>query len=655
MSNLLNYLEFITESVNDGKIIYSVKFRTLLKSVSDKAAKDERTKMFNIASHLLMIENRSDYKDTFTLIDITDKNDTLSMINVSRINRAISNDPDILSFIDSIPQELRVDHIISHASYGSNNVNWINKLWNSQRTDVKVGRYAKRVLTNVAKLSVNDTDVEMFVNLYKSSFDYEKGMKDKIEIVSGDAIREWYSEETYQSGGGSLNNSCMRYPKCQRYFDIYVKNPEVCQMMILKNEDGKLIGRALIWKLDNGKTYMDRVYTVNDSDTNIFKEYAEEKGWTNTYYTRNSSMTVQLKKEEYNKFPYMDTFHSYNKETNVLVNDEVRESDEWYILQNTDGSYSEGGGVWSEYHGEYISAEEAIWCENIDSYVHQDEAIWLEYRQEWAGPSDGIVWSEYQQESYYRDDASFSDCMGSWLYNEEMITVITNASGDTDYCLPDRKDLYIESDNGEYYLRKNYVKNPFGEGYVFLDQKIDGVKFIDMLESKVKEETGDTNDGKKAREKLRSIVDELISKMDNGDLDDIINQVADSESYKKLGNWWRMFMSKEPLLSPKLVLYYILYWSICETHFDPNKYSYGFNGTSTQVNAYNGVLDLIKNEEDKLVYKNCVIRQGSTNDNPNASNERIRSFVCELTNIAIQFDYSVFGNEFLRLYLYLTT
>jgi hypothetical protein len=617
--------------------------------VSDKAAKDESTKSFNIASHLLNIESRADYRDTFTLIDVTDKNDTLSMINISRINRAISHDPDILSFIGTIPEELRVDHIISHAAHSSNGVNWINKLWNSQRTDVKVGRYAKRVLTSVAKLTVKDSDIEIFVNLYKSSFDYEKGLKDRLEIVSGDDIKDWYSEDTYQTGGGSLNNSCMRYSKCQKYFDIYTKNPEVCQMLILKNENNKLIARALIWKLVNEQTYMDRVYTVNDSDTNIFKEYATEKGWS-TYYGRNNDMKVQLKNEEYNKFPYMDTFYSYNKSVNILVNDAVRESNDWYILQNTDGSYSEGGGVWSEYHNEYINEEEAIWCENINSFVYQDDAIWLEYRQEWAGPSDEIIWSEYQQESYYRDDASFSDCMGSWLLNEDMITVTTNADGDTDYCLPDRKDLYIEVD-GEYYLRSKYVKNPFGEGYVFLDQKIDGVKFTDILESKVKEETGDTNDGKKAREKLKSIVDELISKMDNGDLDDIINQVADSDSYRKMGNWWRMFMSKESLLSPKLVLYYILYWSICETHFDPNKYSYGFNGTSTQINAYNGVLDIIKNEDDKLIYKNCVIRQGSTEP----SNERVRSLVCELTNISIQFDYSVFGNEFLRLYLYLTT
>lgn len=646
MNNLLKYVEFIVESVNDGRIIYSVKFRTLLKSVADKANKDAATKSFNIAAHLLNIENRADYKDTFTLIDVTDKNDTLSMINISRINRAISHDPDILSFIDSIPQELRVDHIISHASHGSNNINWIDKLWNSQRTDVKVGRYSKRVLTSVAKLTIKDSDIETFVNLYKSSFDYEKGLKDRLEIVSGDTIREWYYEDTYQSGGGSLNNSCMRYKKCQIYFDIYTKNPEVCQMLILKNESGKLIARALIWKLIDGRTYMDRIYTVNDSDSNIFRDYAAEKGWPH-YTNHRGTLEVQLKKEEYNKFPYMDTFTSYNKETNILINDEMRgESNDWYILQNTDGSYSNGGGVYSEYHGEYINEEEAIWCENINSYVYQDDAIWLEYRQEWAGPSDDIVWSEYQQESYYRDDASFSDCMSSWLYNEDMINILINSSGDSDYCLPDRKDLYIEVD-GEYYSRQHYVKNPFGEGYVFIDQKIDGVKFTDLLESKVKEETGDDGNGVKAREKLIEMVNQLASKMNNGELDDILEQVRDSDSYQKLGNWWRMVMSKDQLQSPKIVLYYILYWSINENHFNPNRWM----SLTTYINAFEGVINVIPNDEDKSILRGYAIRQGTTD----ISNEKIRSLINELTTIAIQFDYSVFGSDFYKLYLYLTT
>lgn len=645
MSNLLKYVEFIVESVNDGRIIYSTRLRTLLRSVSDKS-KDT----FNVAGYLLRLENRIDYKDTFTLIDITDKNDTISMINISRINRAISHDPDILSFIDSVSPENRVDHIIAHASYGSNSIPWIDRLWKNQRTDVKIGRHVKRLIPKLSQISgtskITDADIEVFVNLYKSSFDYEKGLKDRLEMVNGDLIKEWYSEGKYQSGGGSLNNSCMRYSKCQNYFDIYTKNPEVCNLLILKNESGKLIARSLIWKLTDGRTYMDRVYTVNDSDTNIFRDYATEKGWI--YYNGGglSKMEVQLKKEEYVKFPYMDTFYSYNKEVNILVNDEIRESDDWYILQNTDGSYTAGGGVWSEYHNEYLNEEEAVWCDNINSYVYQDDAIWLEYRQEWAGPSDGIIWSEYQQESYYRDDAIWSECMNSWLYMEDTISIATNASGDTDACVGDRKDLYIEVD-GEYYSRKTYVKNPFGDGYIFLDQKVDGVKFIDLLESKVKEETGDDGNGVKAREKLIEIVNQLIQKMNNGELDDVLDQIRESESYKKLGDFWRRYMSKESLLSPNLVAYYILYWSINENHFNPNKWCQ----VSVYVNAYNGVVELIPNEDDKIMFKKAAIRSGYEE----VSTDRIRTLIMELTNISIQFDYSIFGVEFLKLYLYLTT
>ena len=638
MSNLLKYVEFIVESVNDGRIIYSTRLRTLLRSVSDKS-KDT----FNVAGYLLRLENRIDYKDTFTLIDITDKNDTISMINISRINRAISHDPDILSFIDSVSPENRVDHIISHASYGSNSIPWIDRLWKNQRTDVKIGRHVKRLIPKLSQISgtskITDADIEVFVNLYKSSFDYEKGLKDRLEMVNGDLIKEWYSEGKYQSGGGSLNNSCMRYSKCQNYFDIYTKNPEVCNLLILKNESGKLIARSLVWKLTDGRTYMDRVYTVNDSDTNIFRDYATEKGWI--YYNGGglSKMEVQLKKEEYVKFPYMDTFYSYNKEVNILVNDEIRESDDWYILQNTDGSYSVGGGVWSEYHNEYLNEDEAVWCDNINSYVYQEDAIWLEYRQEWAGPSEEIIWSEHSQESYYRDDVVWSECMTSWLHTEDTIEIITDYDEEIDYCDPIRKDIYIEV-GGKYYLRKNYVKNPLKglNEYVFLDQKENGVKFKDQLESVVKEETGDNGDGIKARERLNILIKELMSK----DNTEHIKSIENISAYKDWKNSYQL-RGRENILQTIDILYYVFYWYSIPDRPSPNKYlSPSFVGSK-----YNELLQLIP-DESSVRYKNFASVGEAI------SSDKARLIISGLSGVAIEFDYSVFGVEFCKLYLYLS-
>jgi hypothetical protein len=74
-----------------------------------------------------------------------------------------------------------------------------------------------------------------------------------FEIVEGDEIAKWYRYENYAENKGTLGNSCMR-DKRDSFFEIYTKNPEVCRMLILK-EDDKILGRALIWKLNSFKSY----------------------------------------------------------------------------------------------------------------------------------------------------------------------------------------------------------------------------------------------------------------------------------------------------------------------------------------------------------------------------------------------------------------
>ena len=60
-----------------------------------------------------------------------------------------------------------------------------------------------------------------------------------------------------------------------------MQSPEVCTLVIYKSDDDtdKILGRALLWKLRDGKRFMDRIYTANDSDVQLFKDYAKENGW----------------------------------------------------------------------------------------------------------------------------------------------------------------------------------------------------------------------------------------------------------------------------------------------------------------------------------------------------------------------------------------
>ena len=71
------------------------------------------------------------------------------------------------------------------------------------------------------------------------------------------------------------------------YFDIYSENSKVCNLLIYFNENKKLLGRALIWKLKkspcDAKYFMDRIYSSSDSDVLKFKQYADEQGWMYKY------------------------------------------------------------------------------------------------------------------------------------------------------------------------------------------------------------------------------------------------------------------------------------------------------------------------------------------------------------------------------------
>ena len=171
-------------------------------------------------------------------------------------------------------------------------------------------------------------------------------------------------EDNYQFRKGQLGSSCMRYKKCQGYLDIYVDNPESCNLLIMYSDlnKSKISGRAIIWKVSDKLTIMDRIYTINDYDIQVFKKYAEEKGWETVDKIR-STVKIPLKKSNFSQYPYVDNFFILNYIEGYLTDEEERWPEEgFYKLQNTDGGYRSDDGVWSEYHGTYLNREDAVWC-----------------------------------------------------------------------------------------------------------------------------------------------------------------------------------------------------------------------------------------------------------------------------------------------------
>jgi hypothetical protein len=498
MRFLSNYLNFILEAAakQEMRLYYSDEFRNILRRIQDKSS---------VAQALLSSEDSNQMLDIYTLIDITEKNDTISLIQVNRITRA---NPDLG---ETLPYNIR------DKRRGS-------EFWTKARTDIGIGRWTRRIFTEVHKSTILDSKIEEFVNLYKAAIDGED--LTKFELVSGEDIRKWYHENNYKERRGQLGNSCMRYNNCQDFLDIYVKNPEVCQLLILKSDDdkNKITGRALIWKLTDGNYYMDRIYTINDSDKLLFQDYARINKIESSY-DGNSSLDLEVKLGDhtYQKYPYMDTLVVYNPTTKILSGDEDLWPGQGYIsIQDTQGGFRAEDAVYSDWDDEYINRENAVYCNNVDSWLNRDSARYLEYKDVWAAPTDDVVWSEYHGEHFFIDDCVYSEIMGDTLYpdnDENVIEIEIDSDGNTDWGVKSRKDLYIKEvvvGETKYFLRENYIKDPFTGEYHFKDEKVGAgkniVEYSKYLDKTIAEKLGIVLDDKNT-DRNGNPTDTLIQKV----------------------------------------------------------------------------------------------------------------------------------------------
>lgn len=538
---MLSYLQFILENKDKFRLYYSLKFRTILEKI--KSINDNE-----IADILLQSENNNMYQGKFTLIDITDKNDFISFIQTNRILR---KNPDLNS--DWREQGILPNEI----SLGSND------FWKTGRTEMAIGRWTRKVFSDILQKSrssmiLDNNELEEFVNQYKATYDSLNNVK--LELVEGEKIRHWYSEKNYESRMGQLGNSCMKQPEKSNFFDIYVNNPDVCKLLILKSDDDdtKIKGRALIWKLDDGSYYQDRVYTNNESDRTLFENWAREKDMSRFWNDSGLNMTVQLGDYKYDKYPYMDTFVVYNPDTKQLKNDEgLWPGQGYYLLQHTNGGFRNDEVVWSEYEQEYIDIEDAVLTVD-DEWVPRIEAIYVESRDEWFSPyDDNVVWSEWSREHFHIDDVVHSDLLNSWLPSENDKIIEINGQDDDDYVPKDRIDLYFEHE-GLYYSRQHWIKNPYDDNklmnlysYTTRPVTLNTTRNSSLLMSKLESELG--NDNEKVKRKIFEI---FIN--NNYNKADVLNSINNNQIFKNKisGVYWGL--SREDVPTADLMIPIIL-------------------------------------------------------------------------------------------------
>lgn len=389
---LKKYIDFIFP-INESELVFSDKFRNILKKVDSPVSKG-----------LLDLENK-DHEFPNNYIDVGDNKNQITFITDRKAKELLSgpeskkvthmgsghlthskSNNNIFAALGYTPEGPQTYHpqpneegvIESETRSTTGNVyckvvfpggiSVINKgrlrfsdlsksPFTKNRQPGRVGASIQTLL-RAANVSFSNAEIEQFVNKYKSEFDRFNDAFRNFELVSGENIHHWYQYDNYLHGTskGQLSNSCMaRAPR--RWLEIYTENPDVCQLLILKDEEqqDKIKGRALVWKLSHpaGITYVDRIYTHDDSDLELYKQYITQQGWYLKYrYTSSTDdstmiapdgspispkyLEVKLDAKEYGGYPYLDTLKFYTPSSGKLSTDSSGE----YQLEDTGGGYS---------------------------------------------------------------------------------------------------------------------------------------------------------------------------------------------------------------------------------------------------------------------------------------------------------------------------
>jgi hypothetical protein len=289
------------------------------------------------------------------------------------------------------------------------------------RVQAKPAAAIKKYLKNVS-----EKDLDIFTSLYKAA----TAQRDFVlQVISGTEMKKWYSGRSYQQTGGTLYNSCMKHDHCQDLFEIYIQNPEVCQMLIMLDNEGYLMGRALIWNaVDMNKNteikVMDRIYCVDDSkNVSYFKEWADDNGyiykkeqnWKNSLQFESNgvsffkNISIKIKKLSFVRYPYVDTFKFWDEKNSTLSN--FLPEDNGYVrtLIGNDGR---------------VFGYDTLGLDDFaNTYDHRDRLITLTYefngnKRPRTSP-ENVVYSECMDINIYKEHAIYSEEMNDWMFKPD--------------------------------------------------------------------------------------------------------------------------------------------------------------------------------------------------------------------------------------------
>jgi hypothetical protein len=213
--------------------------------------------------------------------------------------------------------------------------------------DIKFGRFLTTLNKEIEILRYTNKDIEKFYNNFLA---YQKNAYIEVVELKGKDLLEAYKLENYLHAKSSLAGSCMTDKT--DILKLYTSNPEIISLLAIKTF-GKIAGRCLIWNTSEGKI-MDKRYTCSDWVNSKFDKIMKEDGYicnsTLDNYPICKKINIQLDNYDLEKYPYLDTFKFFDKNTGLITNalnedlslDRTKEDREIFIqLTTTNGEYHE--------------------------------------------------------------------------------------------------------------------------------------------------------------------------------------------------------------------------------------------------------------------------------------------------------------------------
>ena len=297
--------------------------------------------------------------------------------------------------------------------------------------------------TTISKLLSNMfvSDGDRQVNI---SFDIDKQLRKDFckdsDLFIEDDVRGFYSQEITDTYIYNANGSCMN-KKPISYFQIYDKFINVETKIVGLKVGKSVIARAILWAKqlqdsEEKQYFLDRIYIAKEFQNSNQSELQNKlynkikralkikkldcyslshiKGihstdklnyFNSAQYPRFSIQINQDTFHELENYPYMDSFR-WGKETRNNICFDTDEDNSDYILEDTCGGYTEGGGSLCQCCDERVHDDEIHYSDCEDEYLCDDCCTYIEERGD-VCRSENATYNNYSGDYHYNRDLDY--------------------------------------------------------------------------------------------------------------------------------------------------------------------------------------------------------------------------------------------------------